>query len=69
MNVISARMAVACLMLKNRMVDAWRHRDERGLTTVEMAVLAVGLVIAAGALVTVIIAVIRSQTAELRRHT
>lgn len=69
MDRASAYLTVAWYELRSRTVDAWRHRNERGLTTVEMAVMAVGLVVAAGILVGVIVAVVRSQTNELKQHT
>lgn len=51
-------------------VDTWVHavwrRDERGLTTVESAVLAVGLVVAASILVAVILAVVKSHANDLK---
>lgn len=69
MDLISSRLVVAWYRLRDQAFDYWRRRDERGLTTVEMAVMAVGLVVAAGILVGVIVAVVRSQTNELKQHT
>lgn len=69
MNMIGAHLAVAWYEMRTWAVDVWRQRNERGLTTVEMAVMAVGLVIAAGILVGVIVAVVRSQTNELKQNT
>lgn len=66
MNAISARLTVFAQDQWDRFVALWRARDERGLSTVEMAVLAVGLVLAASILVAAIIAVVRSLSGQLK---
>lgn len=66
MNAMSARLVVFAQDRWDRLVALWRARDERGLSTVEMAVLAVGLVLAASILVAAIIAVVRSLSGQLK---
>lgn len=69
MNAITARIVLIAMAAKDRFVLVWRERhDDRGLTTVEMAVIAVGLVIAAGIFVAAITAVTKSLSGKIKTN-
>jgi hypothetical protein len=69
MNAISARIVVIAMAAKDRFVLAWQQRhDDRGLSTAEMAVIALGLIIAAGIFVAAITAVTKSLSGKIKTN-